>query len=206
MSSPTAEKLLETTNAFLNAFGSLDPEALSATQANNYTHVFAPASLGSGEPFTRQSLGEYLVKLQGILECFRLDFKRILPNPHLRQSVVWAGSETIFLEHVKDGDRAEWKFEGEHIFILSMDEAGEKVVDIVEFLDSKKSEILYGLISRAFQTKEALEAGTSNTESYNGSCSQDGRRDFTSMIANLVWANIVTNIIHLNMLRPEYRS
>lgn len=38
-----------------------------------------------------------------------------------------------------DGD-GEWEYEGEYMFVLTMDESGERIVRVVEMLDSLKTE------------------------------------------------------------------
>jgi hypothetical protein len=63
---------------------------------------------------------------------------------------IWATSETVFHEKAKGNDVSEeWKFHGEYIFILTMDESREEVVQIIEFLDSKATEPLRELMARA---------------------------------------------------------
>jgi hypothetical protein len=58
---------------------------------------------------------------------------------------------------VKDDgiEEKEWVYEGEYIFIFSMDESGEKIVRTVEFLDSKgTAEKLGVLMKRANENRE----------------------------------------------------
>lgn len=53
--------------------------------------------------------------------------------------VLWAGSRAVWREEVKEegeGDEV-WGFEGEYVYMLWMDEKGEKVERGVEFVDSQ---------------------------------------------------------------------
>lgn len=74
--------------------------------------------------------------------------------------VVWATSETRFHDEVMDGGIAaeEWKYRGEYIFILSMDEKGEKIERVVEFVDSKGTDRLRVLMARAKKNREVRAA------------------------------------------------
>lgn len=72
---------------------------------------------------------------------------------------VWATGVPEFREDVKDKDE-DWGYQGEYIFLLSMDESGEKITRIVEFLDSKATvEKLSGLMERAGKNLERRRAG-----------------------------------------------
>jgi len=73
--------------------------------------------------------------------------------------VVWATSETKFFDAVKDSGLSdeEWIYRGEYMFILSMDESQEKIKRVVEFLDSKATERLRGLIKRAKDNKQKVD-------------------------------------------------
>lgn len=63
----------------------------------------------------------------------------------------------------KKVNEADWKYMGEYIFILDMDEDG-KIKRIVEFLDSKNTMILLEMMKRArenlaeFEKREGREA------------------------------------------------
>jgi hypothetical protein len=73
----------------------------------------------------------------------------------LKQVVIWADSETEFHPHVRDNDdEDEWKYRGEYVFILTMDQSGEKIEHVLEFVDSKGTERLRGLMARAWKKEE----------------------------------------------------
>jgi hypothetical protein len=70
--------------------------------------------------------------------------------------VVWATGIVTWQEAAKDPGltEEEWEFHGEYMFILSMDESGEKIERVVEFVDSKEAERLWMLAMRARKNVE----------------------------------------------------
>ncbi|KAI0129624.1 hypothetical protein BJ170DRAFT_617053 [Xylariales sp. AK1849] len=151
-SHPTPPTLVATATAYMRVFTTLDPNTIISVLSEDYKHVFAPASLNPPGPFTRDGFFSHLTQLQGILRSFPVQFKQTWPNPSLNQIVIWADSETEFHDHVKDNDDVEeWKFRGEYLWVLTMNLTGEKVEHVLEFLDSKATEQLRGLMARAFK-------------------------------------------------------
>lgn len=75
-------------------------------------------------------------------------------------AIVHATSEAYFHDSLKDeGIPAdEWRYQGTYMFVLSMNEARDKVRKVVEFVDSKGTERLLGLVKRARTNKEKAEA------------------------------------------------
>lgn len=57
----------------------------------------------------------------------------------------------MFRDDVKDGGLSdeEWSYRGEYIFIFTMDESQEKIIRVLEFVDSKGTDRLRGLMARA---------------------------------------------------------
>lgn len=54
--------------------------------------------------------------------------------------VVWATGGPQWREELKDYEvfsEEQWAYVGEFVFMLTMDETGEKITKIVEFVDSK---------------------------------------------------------------------
>jgi len=149
MSSNPNSPIHKTASAFLAAFNSLSPTDHLALRAENCTHIFAPASLGSRPPLSNAEFGAHVARLSEILTAFPVTAKEININEAGRQAVIWATGKPYFKEEVKVvGEEAEWEYTGEYIFILDMDEDG-KITRVVEFLDSLATERLRGLMRRA---------------------------------------------------------
>lgn len=72
--------------------------------------------------------------------------------------IVWAGGEAFFKDEFKDeGATVEaWTYVGEYMFVFTLDESGEKIERVMEFLDSKAADHARDLMKRAavnFQRK-----------------------------------------------------
>lgn len=170
---PTVETLLATADTYFQIFTSLDPAAALAITSENYSHTMAPASLGitntdtnekeNKPPMDQAHFASHLAGLRGVLQSFPVIARETWPNPTLRQVVVWADARPEWHAHVKDGSGGdgngkEWEeFRGEYIFVLFMDETGEKVQRCVEFLDSRATGTLMGLMRRALRRKAEVE-------------------------------------------------
>ncbi|KPM42170.1 hypothetical protein AK830_g4376 [Neonectria ditissima] len=151
----------------MQVFTTLDPSVFPSILSDDYKHEFAPASLNPPQPFDREGFTAHVKRLQGVLRSFPVRMKETWPNPSLNQVVIWADSETNFHDHVEDSDDAEeWKLHGEYMWVLTMDESGEKITHVLEFLDSKVTEKIRGLMARAFKKKQELEG--SRTEKVEG--------------------------------------
>lgn len=130
---------LRTAKAFIGHFASLDPVLLASLLADHYTHIMAPASLGIRAPLTKQEFLAHNANLRKVLSGFPVYPRQFVESESANSVVVWATSRTIFREEVKEAGE-DWVYEGEYVFLLEMDESGERVVRTVEFLDSKKTE------------------------------------------------------------------
>jgi ketosteroid isomerase-like protein len=81
-----------------------------------------------------------------------------LQDADKNQVAVWATSQTKFHEEVKDAEvpEDEWQYKGEYMFLLNVDDSEEKIERVVEFVDSKGTEGLCGLMQRARLNKAEL--------------------------------------------------
>jgi len=152
-----ATTLLETAKKYIEHFAALDTQLLESVLAENHTHQFAPASLNLYGPFDKQGMLEHNEDLRSILTGFPVTAKEYIVSEGSNQVTVWATSQTHFRNDVKDEGIAtdEWVYEGEYIFLFSMDKTGEKITRTIEFLDSKKTvEQLLGLMNRAKKNRE----------------------------------------------------
>lgn len=155
-----ASKRLETAKRYINHFATLDKQVLDSLLADDFVHQFAPSSFDSLEAFDKQGMLDHYSRLHPILHGFPLTAKEYIESESSNQVTVWATSQTKFRDEVKDGGIAseDWLFEGEYIFLLRMDESGERITRTVEFVDSKATvDRLMVLMKRA---KENSERGT----------------------------------------------
>ncbi|RYP89774.1 hypothetical protein DL770_004116 [Monosporascus sp. CRB-9-2] len=159
-----ASTLRATAATYLRIFATLNPDSIShVIDEKKYKHVFAPASLNLPGPFDWATFVAHLAHMRELLRGFPVRPKQTWPNPLLNQVVVWADSQAEFHEEVKDGDgngeegEDIWEFRGEYIWVLTMDANGEKVEQVLEFLDSKATDRMRELLARASKRKEEVE-------------------------------------------------
>lgn len=147
--------------AFIEAFDSLSASTFLSLLTPTCQHIFAPASADAPrEPLDNNAFAAHISSLTLVLRNFPVYPKEIIENERANQVVVWATSETRFHDEVMDGGIAaeEWKYRGEYIFILSMDESGERIERVVEFVDSKGTDRLRVLMARAKKNREVRAA------------------------------------------------
>ncbi|TKA61380.1 hypothetical protein B0A49_11267 [Cryomyces minteri] len=152
-----ASKRLETAKKFIGHFATFDTQTLDTILSENYTHHFAPTSLSPFGPYTKQGLLDHHNRMLTVMSGFPVMAKEYIESESGNQVAVWATSQAIFRNEVKDDGVPEkdWMYEGEYVFILSMDKTGEKIVRAIEFLDSKATmDKLVVLMKRAQENSE----------------------------------------------------
>jgi ketosteroid isomerase-like protein len=150
---------LSTAKRYIGHFAALDTQTLDEILADNFVQEMEPASLNLSNFTNKQSFIEHIRHLQKIMSAFPVTAKEYVNGENA--VTVWATSRTFFRDEVKDEGIAaeEWEYEGEYIFILFMDATGEKIVRVVEFLDSKKTGAqLQPLMKRARENLKKIEA------------------------------------------------
>jgi hypothetical protein len=150
----SSESLSATATAWLDALGSLDSERLRSLMSPQYSHSFAPASLTELAVGTknRDAMCVHAGTVGRVMRSFRVIPRQVWPNPSLRQVVVWADSKAEFKDEAKKGGPdAEWEYAGEYIFVITMNEQGDLVEEVLEFVDSKATERVLGMMARAFK-------------------------------------------------------
>ncbi|KAH7259227.1 uncharacterized protein BKA55DRAFT_562235, partial [Fusarium redolens] len=151
---PAASTLTATATAYIDVFRTLDTEALSNILTDQYSHQFAPASANLPGPMDRHGLIARLQHVGEVMSSFTVTIKQTWPNPSLRQVLVWAGSESNFHRHLRDSDDdEEWTKRGEYMFLMTTDESGERIMDVLEFVDSKATEEIVVMVARALEKK-----------------------------------------------------
>ncbi|KAF5690956.1 hypothetical protein FCIRC_687 [Fusarium circinatum] len=146
--------LTATATTYIDAFRTLDMEALFCILNGEYSHRFAPTSVNLPGSMDRHGLIARLNQVGEVMSSFPVTIKQMWPNPSLRQVLVWANSKTNFQRQSRDSDDdEEWTKRGEYMFLMTMDETGEKIIDVLEFVDSKATEDIAGLVARALERK-----------------------------------------------------
>jgi ketosteroid isomerase-like protein len=147
--SPSHSELSRIATLFVEAFDNLSAPDHLALRDPTCTHIFAPSSLGI-RPKSNEAFAAHIVdNIRPLLDRFPVTPKEIDINETGGQITIWATATPYFKEEVMgDGGKEEWDYAGEYIFILNVNEAG-KIARILEFLDSKATERLRGLMTKA---------------------------------------------------------
>jgi hypothetical protein len=155
-----SSKRLETAKRYIAHFATLDTHLLEPLLAETYTHLYRPALFNPpSEPLTTQGILDHYARVRNVLSGFPMTAKEYFESEGSNAVTVWATGVPEFREDVKDKDE-DWGYQGEYIYLLSMDQSGEKITRIVEFLDSKATvEKLSGLMERAGKNLERRRAG-----------------------------------------------
>ncbi|KAH7061922.1 hypothetical protein BKA63DRAFT_191743 [Paraphoma chrysanthemicola] len=145
---PTASTLHSLAASFLAAFTNLSTTDHISLRSSTCTHIFAPSSLRIPPKSNTQFAAHLTNNLIPILSHFPVTAKETHVNEVGRQVTIWATGVPEFRSEVMDGEKKEWEYVGEYIFLLDVGEHG-KIERIVEFLDSLSTERLRGLVERA---------------------------------------------------------
>lgn len=135
-----------TARSYIAFFTTLDTSLLAPLLSDDtFEHIMAPASLAI-PPLNKPQFVAHSAELGKIMSGFPVVAKEYLESEGANSVVVWATSRTEFREVVKqqgddDGSGGSgWEYEGEYVFVLTMDASGEKIVRVVEMLNSLKTE------------------------------------------------------------------
>jgi hypothetical protein len=145
---------------YVQAANTMDIATIMAIRTPSCTHHFHPSSLGPRPPMDNTTFEASILRFKDIISGFPMTIKETLEDEKKNQIMVWAeGGQNWFPEAKDPGlSEEEWNFKREYIFILSMDESGEKIQKMVEFVDSKATEQLRVLGARAVENvKKAKE-------------------------------------------------
>ena len=172
MTSPTSTRL-ETAQSFIQAFVTLSPHGHTSLRTPDCIHIFAPHSIAP-PPKTNDQFFAHLTKLREVLSGFPFTVKEIIDNPTSNQVLIWTTASPVWHTYIKgvkgdggDSGDEKWSYTGEYMFLLTFEprkgginEHGEKfqrVERIMEFLDSKGTTKLLGLIEKAREILGELE-------------------------------------------------
>jgi hypothetical protein len=144
---------------FIGDFETLDVPTMLSRRTKDCIHTFLPSSIAP-PPKDNTAFGEHIRRLREIMPKFPVAAKEVMEDEEKNTAIIHAISQVYSYDSVKDEGIPpdDWKYQGEYIFTLTMTEAGDKVKKVVEFVDSKGSERLLGLIKRARANKEKADA------------------------------------------------
>ena len=155
MTSPQRQTAL----AFLDTFRNLDVDANLALRAPDCVHQMGPASLGySPDGMNNDQFGEHFRGLQPLISHFPVAPKQIFHSPGSNIVTIWATSEAQFQQEAMD-DELEWEYHGEYLFVFTLNQTGDRIQHIVEYLDSQKVVQVSKLLKRAKENVQKAKRG-----------------------------------------------
>jgi len=136
---------------YLDAASTFDLDAIMALRSPDCTHEFHPPSVGVRPPLDNTAYEAQLRQFKDIVVGFPVTIKEIIEDDKENRLMVLLESSQTWSSDAKDAglSEEEWAFSREYVFVLTMDETGEKITRVVEFLDSKGTEQLRVLVARA---------------------------------------------------------
>ncbi|RKK66510.1 hypothetical protein BFJ69_g15342 [Fusarium oxysporum] len=151
----SSSTLLAAATAYIDALASFDPARVQAVLSENYEHTLAPTSMGVESPIRRDAFIPMLCNLKAVTSHYSLRIKKAWANEAAGQVAVWVGGEGDLHPHIKQNTSEDYVFDREYIFILEMDSTGEKVQKAFEFVDTKATETMMGVLGKELQGSEA---------------------------------------------------
>ncbi|KAH7320621.1 hypothetical protein B0I35DRAFT_427483 [Stachybotrys elegans] len=143
-----SSKRLETAASFISHFEHLDASILETILADNYFHQLAPGALTGQGPSDKRGLIEFVTSMKTMMTGSPMVAKQIVDSESSNAVTIWASGQLKFRDELMD-EQGDWDCPGEYMFILFMDETGEKIVKTIEFVDSKAADRTLELFTRA---------------------------------------------------------
>ncbi|KAK4082258.1 uncharacterized protein Triagg1_2070 [Trichoderma aggressivum f. europaeum] len=140
---PTRSQLIDTANAFIAAYNQWTVSGVLSIRSASCTHRVLP---GNQPARTKAEFGEFLERTIPAIRNFRLhavDTSPWIVDVEMRRV-------TMHLKSTGESDLG--AYNNEYIFVITVSEDGEKVDEILEFLDS--------LYSSEFVSNLAKKTGT----------------------------------------------
>lgn len=112
------------------------------------TH-YAPASTGLPSPLDNTHFAEHMTNMGKVWARFSVHADEISVNEEKKQVTMWAHSDVEVKPGLRDESFKDAEWRGEYMYLLSFDENGDKLVRIVEFMDSLRTEELKDMFFKA---------------------------------------------------------
>ncbi|EHY55745.1 hypothetical protein ABEF92_003278 [Exophiala dermatitidis] len=137
MAPPTRSQLLDTSTRFIHAYNAWTTESILSVRSPRCIHRTLPASRGR-RPKTNDEFRQFIEPLLPVYRGFRLSFVNDDSDSDSDNSetVVDVEKRKVVLHLKSHADTDAGPYENEYYFVLSMNEAGDLVDEVVEYLDS----------------------------------------------------------------------
>jgi ketosteroid isomerase-like protein len=146
-----ASRRAATVNKFVEAFGTLDLDALHALVSPDFIYTFAPSSAPLPPPMDFETWVTRMGGVCALLKAYPITVTTLIDCGDAENKVViHATAQAQFKDEVKDDGmtKEEWVNNGEYIVIFTMN-ADAKLDAVLEFTDSKAVDRFVGLMQKA---------------------------------------------------------
>jgi hypothetical protein len=141
---------MRTARAFISSFATVDISVLKTILSKDFTETILPASI----PVPAMDQPGYIAhmsKLNTVVTGFPFTILDIVESESSNSVWLYGTAGPLWRDEAKGDGEVEggWDFKGEYVFMLWMDESGEKLVRSMEMVDSKAVERMLGLYAKA---------------------------------------------------------
>ena len=150
---------VKTALRFLGAFETLDLETFASVMSQSYLQTLAPASISPPPPVDSATFLANKIALKELVTGFPVTPKDVMEDQQQDRVIVRATGGPLWRDEVKDDSipEEEWNWTGEYMLVFDLDETGEKIDHLLEFVDSKATLKLPALLGQAKTNKAKLQ-------------------------------------------------
>jgi ketosteroid isomerase-like protein len=158
----SAATALATAKRYMDHYKTLDAAALKDVLLDDYVQIYLPTSVTPPPREPGQTQKQWYLNWAGnVLPAIMTGYEMVVSEYIIGETedgknrvvTVFSKSKSSFRQDIRDpGDSDdEWFYSAEYVFVITMDETGEKISKIVEFVDSKSLEGKFmALVTKAF--------------------------------------------------------
>ncbi|KAM4066424.1 hypothetical protein HRG_000527 [Hirsutella rhossiliensis] len=152
-------KRMQSARKFVEHYATHDNEMLHSLLADSLVFEISPSrSIDKLQAFDKAGFIEFKENMKRVMTGYPLNVIKYIESESSNMVVVWTTGRPQFREELKDYEevtKEQWDYVGEFVFMLTMDETGEKITKVNEFIDSKATDLkLWPLVVRALGNLE----------------------------------------------------
>ena len=137
----------QTAEAVVNAFNTMDVDAIISYRSPECMRYFLPLSMGL-EPQDNATYAKSLHQLRGIFQNFSLTVTDIIEDKEARRMCLWLSAKA---------DTAAGEYVNEYNWLWDFDETGTKITNSKEFSDSLMAKEFFPKLQAAMKAHQAAE-------------------------------------------------
>ena len=140
-----ANSMRQTAEAIVNAFNSLDVDAIVSYRSPDCLRYFLPASMGN-KPQDNATYARSLHQLRAIFKNFSLEVNDMLEDREAHRMCLWLSARA---------DTAAGEYVNEYCWLLDFDETGTKIKKTKEYSDTLMAKEFFPKLQAAMKAHQA---------------------------------------------------